>query len=96
MQHRLRPPPLLAEEFARTHTYQAQEPTDRTDPTPLRPLPTTNTKHSTAMASNRSSSTAAALKEDVPGFAFDNYARNAGLAAEKKMHLPSVRAWIDR
>ncbi len=48
------------------------------------------------MASNRSSSTAAALKEDVPGFAFDNYARNAGLAAEKKMHLPSVRAWIDR
>ena len=36
-------------------------------------------------------STAAALKEDVPGFSFDNHARNASIAAEKKMHLPTVR-----
>jgi len=31
-----------------------------------------------------------ALKEDVPGFNFDNYARNASLPTETTMHLPSV------
>lgn len=35
-------------------------------------------------------STAAALKEDMPGFCFDNYARNASLPLEKKMHMPTV------
>lgn len=35
-------------------------------------------------------STAAGLKEDGPGFCFDNYARNAGLPLDKKMHMPTV------
>lgn len=35
-------------------------------------------------------STAAALKEDMPGFSFDNYARNASLPLEKKMQMPTV------
>lgn len=35
-------------------------------------------------------STAAALKEDMPGFCFDNYARNASLPLEKKMQMPTV------
>lgn len=39
----------------------------------------------------KSSSAAAALKEAVPGFCFDNYVRNASVPADKKMHLPSVR-----
>lgn len=39
-------------------------------------------------------SSVAAVKEDVPGFCFDNYARNASLPLDKKMHMPTVREWV--
>ena len=61
--------------------------------TPTHPSTHPHKPHSTKkMPAPSTQSTRAALKEDVPGFCFDNYARNASLPTEKGMHMPSVRS----
>ena len=66
-------------------------------PSPPSLLPSTpaqtphNPTHITMRGGSATQSQRGALKEDAPGFNFDNYARNASLPTEKTLHLPSVR-----